>query len=67
MIRVLAEGKVTEPEYFRSLKGSEVQLDFGDTNSFTPIALVRQARCNTSIYLSRHTCLLATEFRARID
>lgn len=41
---MLAEGKITEPKYLRSLKGSEIQLEFGDTDGFTPMALVRQAR-----------------------
>lgn len=44
VIRVLAEGKATEPDYLRLVKGSHVRIQFRDTGGLTPMALVRQAR-----------------------
>ena len=44
VVRVLAEGKVTEPQYLGAVVGSEVQIDFGRTGGFTPMALVERAR-----------------------
>ena len=46
VVRVLAEGKVTEPQYLRAVAGHEVQIAFGATG-FTPMALVEQARLET--------------------
>lgn len=46
VVRVLAEGKVTEPQYLRAFAGPEVQVDFGGSG-FTPMALVKQARRET--------------------
>ena len=47
IVRVLAEGKVTEREYLHAIKGHEVQLEFGDADGFAPMALVRRARLET--------------------
>ncbi len=41
---MLTEGKVTEPAYFRLVKGTDVRIQFGDTGGYTPMALVKQAR-----------------------
>lgn len=46
VVRVLAEGKVTEQQYLHAIKGHEVQLEFG-AGGFTPMTLVRQARRET--------------------
>lgn len=43
VVRVLAEGKVTEPQYLRAVASPEVHVDFGDMGS-TPMTLVRRAR-----------------------
>ena len=41
---MLAEGKVTEPTYLRLVKGADVQIQFGKTDGYVPMALVKQAR-----------------------
>ncbi|MYE10378.1 MAG: RloB domain-containing protein [Gammaproteobacteria bacterium] len=43
VIRVHAEGEVTEPEYLKLMKGREVRIDFGPSG-FDPGSLVRHAR-----------------------
>ena len=47
VVRVLAEGKVTERQYLNAIGGHDVQLEFGDTDGFTPMALVKKARPET--------------------
>ena len=47
VVRVLAEGKITEPQYLRAVAGHAVQIAFGATGGFTPMALVEQARIET--------------------
>ncbi|MDD9964120.1 MAG: RloB family protein [Gammaproteobacteria bacterium] len=44
VIRVLLEGKVTEPAYLRLFQGTDVLMPFGRTGGYTPMALVKQAR-----------------------
>ena len=44
VIRVLAEGEVTEPAYLRSMASESVRLDFGRTGGFVPLSLVTKAR-----------------------
>ncbi len=43
VVRVLAEGEVTEPQYLRAVASPEVHVDFGEMGS-TPMTLVRRAR-----------------------
>lgn len=47
VVRVLAEGKVTERQYLNAIREHEVQLEFGDTDGFTPMALSGKARRET--------------------
>ena len=44
VVRVLAEGEVTEPAYLRCMAKKEVRLDIGRTAGFVPMSLVKQAR-----------------------
>ena len=43
VIRIHAEGRITEPEYLNVMAGPGVSLDFGTVGA-TPMALVQQAR-----------------------
>ena len=44
VVRVLAEGEVTEPAYLRGMASKSVRLDMGRTGGFAPMSLVKRAR-----------------------